>query len=79
MLKSRFGQLFLSLSVSERRAFGKFIVSPFFNQQEKLSQLWVYINGAFEKTNALPQKEALFEELCPGLGYNDQQMRVMDQ
>jgi len=77
MINSRFGSLFLQLSVAERRSFSKFISSPFFNQQEQLAQLWIGLLHAFETKNALEEKEKLFLQLYPQKKYNDQQMRLL--
>lgn len=76
MINSRFGQLFLSLKPAERRLFSKFIVSPFFNQQSVLAQIWEHLLDRYETLDLLPEKEELHTTIYPGKPYNDQQMRL---
>lgn len=76
MVNSRFGQLFLSLKPAERRLFSKFIVSPFFNQQSVLAQIWEHLLDRYETLDLLPEKEELHTTIYPGKPYNDQQMRL---
>lgn len=76
MVNSRFGQLFLSLKPAERRLFSKFIVSPFFNQQSILAQIWEHLLDRYETLDLLPEKEELYTTVYPEKPYNDQQMRL---
>lgn len=76
MVNSRFGQLFLSLKPAEKRLFSKFIVSPFFNQQPLLAQIWDYILDRYDTLDLLPDKEDLYAVAYPGKPYNDQQIRL---
>ncbi len=77
MMNSRFGSLFLQLSAAERRSFGRFIASPFFNQQDLVKRLWNCLVSRYEKQARLDEKEYLFGVLYPGQAYNDQQMRLL--
>lgn len=77
MTNSRFGILFLQLSAGERRSFGRYISSPFFNQQDLLQELWECITGFYDKHGKMPEKTYLFQALHPTETYNDQQMRLL--
>lgn len=77
MEKSRLLEVFRQLDRSDIRLFGKFVRSPYFNQQETLVRLWDYlhIHGSAGKDKL--EKQTVFRSLFPGKPYNDQAMRLM--
>jgi len=74
MQTSKLIQLFSTLSSYDRRAFEKFLHSPYFNQRADMVHL-------FEILDATPvadlEKEQVFTQIFPNQPYDDQQFRLL--
>jgi|APTNR8051073442_1049403.scaffolds.fasta_scaffold07025_1 hypothetical protein len=77
MEKSRLVSVFRQLDRRDIRLFGKFVRSPYFNQQETLTQLWDYLAEHVEAGKDRLEKAVVFGSLFPGKPYNDQAIRLM--
>jgi hypothetical protein len=75
MEKSKLWEAFISLSNVERRSFGRWVRSPFFNRQERAERLFDYLNDCLEQRQS-PEKEAAFDKLAPGQPFDDVQLRL---
>ena len=74
MLNSRIFLIFSQLNAKERRAFKKFVQSPFHNAREDTRILYEYILKNHRQPKLL-DREALYKKLYPGELYNDAKMR----
>lgn len=72
MEKSSLIQLIHSFSTVEIRDVRKFLMSPFFNQREDLTQLFEYLSGGGDM-----QKESVWRHLFGEIPYNDQKARLL--
>jgi hypothetical protein len=75
MEKSRLWEAFNSLSNVERRSFGRWVRSPFFNRQERTEHLFDYLNDCLEQKKT-PEKEAAHMRISPGSVFDDVQVRL---
>ena len=77
MQKSSLIQLLLSLSKADRRALRKFVVSPFHNKRQDVSDLYFYIDQHLDKKWSALNREKAFQQLFPGEAYDDQKLRYV--
>ncbi len=71
MLKSRASDIIKSFSEEERKYFGQFIRSPYFNSNKNLIKLYSVINEDFHRIDSEKMtEESLFAEIFPGKKYN---------
>ncbi|NUN99690.1 MAG: hypothetical protein HUU01_03635 [Saprospiraceae bacterium] len=77
MEKSRLLEVYRQLDQRDIRLFGKFVRSPFFNQQEALVRLWDHLQEQTRRENGRLEKKVVFGRLFPGKAYNDQAMRLL--
>ena len=68
-------EAFASLGKSERREFGKFVRSPFFNQKAHPTALYEYLCECLDGRRQPAAAEA-FSRLWSGQPYDDQRMRL---
>jgi len=64
MKNSMLLEVFGTLSDKERRAFRKFVASPYHNQQEKVAELYAFLEKADGKASWL-EKEKVYDHLFP--------------
>lgn len=67
---SKLIELVQSFSGRERRQFGAFVASPYFNRNEAAGRLWQYLAAHLEQPERL-RRSAVFEALFPGEPYNN--------
>ena len=77
MEKSRLILVFDTLSNQELRELGKFVRSPFFNQQEILVQFFDYLVENKQQLQVSPTKEKVFQKLFPTQKFSDVKIRLM--
>ena len=77
MEKSRLILVFNTLSKQELRELGKFIRSPFFNQQKNLIDFFDYLVDCRENLQIIPTKEKVFEKVFPGQKNSDVKVRLL--
>ncbi len=78
MIKSRLYQLYSNLTKAECRNFGKFLNSPYYNQQESLILLFQYLNDTKWNSKIIPDKASAFKAIFPkGHKYDDNKMRLL--
>jgi hypothetical protein len=77
MEKTLLYEALLTLSVSERRSFVKFLQSPFFNQKSAVTALYQYLLGCLEQKTT-PESETAFQSVYPGDGYDDAKLRLLN-
>lgn len=65
-----------TLDKNERRAFGRFVRSPFFNLREDVAQLYDYLSECLWVHNVVPEKEQAFRHLFGRAEYDDHRIRV---
>lgn len=75
MEKTLLFEAFATLAKPERREFGKFVRSPFFNQKAQPPALFDYLSECVDARRA-PVQTAAFERLWPGQAYDDQRLRL---
>ncbi|HNE29040.1 MAG TPA: hypothetical protein PKL15_15630 [Saprospiraceae bacterium] len=75
MEKTLLYEAFATLGKPERREFGKFVRSPFFNQKAQPVALFEYLCECHDARRA-PNGTAAFERIWPGQAYDDQRMRL---
>ena len=66
-----------TLDKSERRAFARFVQSPFFNQREDVVRLYDYLSECLWEHRVVPDKEQAFACLFGEAEYDDHRMRVL--
>lgn len=67
--------VFSSLSGVEKRSFSTFLQSPYFNQKQKVIDLWQYLLKNHQYGATAFKKQKVFEVLFLGEAYNDKTMR----
>ena len=75
MQKSDLIQIILNLSRADRRALRKFVVSPYHNKREDVSQLYFYIDQNLDKKWKALKRETVYQFLFPGQPYQDKKLR----
>lgn len=76
MEKTLLWEAFSALDKAERREFGKFVRSPFFNQKPQPIALFEYLKDCADGKNA-PAPEAAWQKISPDAGpFDDQKMRL---
>lgn len=76
MIKSKFIDILASFSDEEFRDFGKYVVSPYFNTNRKLITAFGFFRKYSDRLNSNGcTKEKLYEEVFPGTGYRDSEVR----
>jgi len=65
----------IQLPEKERIRFKEYLHSPFFNKQETLIKLWLYLHKKLKKTPLTIDKQKLFKSLFPKKPYNDQVLK----
>ncbi len=73
MEKSKFAEIFNSLSGSERKEFGKFLESPFYNTNRNLSLAYELIC----ENDTLPTKEEIHKHIYGDKEYKDENIRYI--
>src|SRR5690606_1489140 len=73
MEKSKFAEIFNSLSGSERKEFGKFLESPFYNTNRNLSLAYELIC----ENDILPTKEEIHKHIYGDKEYKDENIRYI--
>lgn len=69
---------FLSvLSPNELDLFSKFLLSPYFNEQNDLTGLFEFIKPKIKQNTKIPTKEAAWTHLYPSKKYNDVSLRKL--
>lgn len=76
MKDSRLIDFFLSFSKRDRRNIEKWLTSPFFNRQESLVKLWLYLEMSWNELDIIPSKTQAFKHVFPNQVYDDQLMRL---
>lgn len=66
-----------TLDKKERRAFARFVQSPFFNQREDVVRLYDYLSECLWEHRVIPDKEQAFARLFGEAEYDDHRMRVL--
>ena len=67
--------LFNALTGVEKREFGKYIVSPYFNQREDVRLLWKYLLDGFGKSGRGFRREGAWAAVYPKKKYDEGQFR----
>lgn len=75
MEKTLLYEALAALTKTERREFGKFVRSPFFNQKPGPPALFDYLVECLD-ARAVPAGSAAFDRLAPGQPYDDQKLRL---
>ncbi len=73
---SNLNTLLDTLSVTECRAFHKWLASPYHNQRSDLRALFESYETARKKNKPIPDKVALSEQMFPGEPYDDHRIRM---
>jgi hypothetical protein len=73
MEKSNLFQLIQALSPVEMRDLLKFLQSPYFNQRHDLLVLYTVLAAS----TTAPEKQYVWQQLHPDIGYDDQKMRLL--
>ncbi|MEM7102245.1 MAG: hypothetical protein AAF502_03865 [Bacteroidota bacterium] len=75
MISQKLWELLTSFSVYEMNRLRKFILSPYFNEQENLIRLFDIIDDNLRQNDGSIAKEVIWQQLFPEKGYNDIKMR----
>lgn len=76
MEKSRLLSIFNTLSKQELKEMGKFVRSPYFNQQEILVQFFDYLVEC-QQLSVIPSKEKTFQKLFANQEFKDVKIRLL--
>jgi len=77
MEKSRLISLFTTLIKSELKDLGKFVRSPYFNQQENLVGFFDYLVECKQQLEIIPTKQQVFQKLFPHQKFSDVKIRLL--
>ena len=77
MKKSKLIEVFTSIEKKDLRELGKFVRSPFFNQQQQLVQFYDLLHESITDLKLIPAKEKIFKKIYPGEVYNDVKIRLL--
>ena len=77
MKKSKLIEVFTCLEKKDLRDLGKFVSSPFFNQQPQIVQFYNYLYESIIDLKLIPEKEKIFKKIYPGEAYNDVKIRLL--
>ena len=77
MVKSRLYQALQQLDGHERNAFGQWVRSPFFNQDERLRRLWKYLEECLVY-DLPPDKHKAFKAASPDKAYKESQGNLLN-
>lgn len=77
MQKSNLINLLLTLPKADRKAFRKFVQSPFHNQREDVQRLYFYIDKKIDSDWQALKKEKAFAVVFPNEGFEDKKIRYV--
>ena len=77
MKKSKLIEVFTCMKKKDLRELGKFVSSPFFNQQPLIVQFYNYLYESIIDLKLIPEKEKIFKKIYPGEVYNDVKIRLL--
>ncbi len=76
MENTRLLQLLRTFSPEERKAFKKFVRSPFFNQREEVIRLLDWLEGALKTGQVIPDKKQAFRAVFGAQPFDDHRIRM---
>lgn len=74
---TRLHSLLRQLSPAEWKSLEKMALSPYFNTNEKLTELCRHLRSCYLEIRVIPSRESIFRQLFPGEEYDDLKMRQL--
>jgi len=74
MRNIKLAELLTSLSYHEKQSFGKYLSSPFFNTDQRVTKLYDQLKS-ISKDDPIPDKKILFKKIFPSQAYDDKKIR----